>query len=317
VPRISKQLVNLSNVKATESILKKKDFHSVHAPHNLARVYKKLIKHHILSMPVYERTKSGKKRYIGFIDVVDVLHHALSVLSDVEMKEGFSTFSVKQSFAEKTAREVSNLSKRSPYLPLSAESTLPDVIGHFVRNKIHSIPLQSVDGNLIGIVTQSHLIRTLASVVHSFPFGNKTVGDLSLGFREVYTIGLEAQFGDAFKLMKDKGVSGIAVVNKNGDFVNDISVADLKLVGHNAEVFHKLLHPIQLVLEKLGPSGTRPTVINPRTSITEVLNKFLFSKIHRIYIVDYGTKKLKGVLTRSDIIHLFADYTKSEHKAKG
>eukprot|EP01121_Diplochlamys_sp_Union-15-3_P004828 TRINITY_DN15022_c0_g1_i1.p1 TRINITY_DN15022_c0_g1~~TRINITY_DN15022_c0_g1_i1.p1 ORF type:complete len:400 (-),score=46.77 TRINITY_DN15022_c0_g1_i1:31-1230(-) len=297
---------SLFETKLSLVLSKSKRVLQANADSYLPKVYKRLIKHGVFTMPIYER-KSGKKNYIGFVGVVDILHHALAVLSDVEMKADFSTFSAKEIFANKTAREVSNLSKRNMFIVMSTESTIGDAVDHFLAHNVHQILLQ-IDDRPYGILTQRILVHYLAPFAKYLRIGNKTLDELKLGYREVYTVGVDSQFGDAFRIMKDKNLTAVAVVSTKDPkyIIEEISVSDLKLVGYDAHLFHKLSQPIRLLLENLKVTKqTGLVTVTPKNTINEVLSKFTLSEITRVYIVEQGTKHLIGVITLSDVIRLF------------
>jgi CBS domain-containing protein len=52
---------------------------------------------------------------------------------------------------------------------------------------------------------------------------------LLLGHKDVITIGVNGRAIDAFKIMTDRGVSAVGVVDEEGKLVGNISVRDIRV----------------------------------------------------------------------------------------
>jgi hypothetical protein len=97
----------------------------------LLEAFEKIAKNHILSVPIFsvERQKYIGKNDItiadlheGFLDIVDIVHHFLEVLSEEEIKSGFSNFKFK--FINQKCQDLVNKSKRNPFKPLGKNASV-------------------------------------------------------------------------------------------------------------------------------------------------------------------------------------------------
>jgi hypothetical protein len=66
---------------------------------------------------------------------------------------------------------------------------LQQAIDVLSKYELHRLAVSDHQNNFVSVITQFHLIKTLAKRVDEFPeLGNMTVGDFALGFRDVVTI---------------------------------------------------------------------------------------------------------------------------------
>lgn len=65
-----------------------------------------------------------------------------------------------------------------------------------------------------------------------FPFAARTIGDLKFGIRDVYQVNKSESAHVAFKKMRERGSSALAIVDDDGSLVDVLSVSDLRLLGY-------------------------------------------------------------------------------------
>jgi len=114
---------------------------------------------------------------------------------------------------------------------------------------------------------------------------------------------------DAFKMMMDKDVSGLAVVDAEGKLTGNISMNDLKAVNTDGRMFWRLYQTVKNFLlkirkennEKDGERPHRMVVVKERETIEAVIRKLADNKVHRIYIVDERHKPI-GVISLKDVL---------------
>ncbi len=117
-------------------------------------------------------------------------------------------------------------------------------------------------------------------------------------------IGVDAPIEEAEGLMHDSVVSGLPVVDANGDLVGVISRTDVVEDGSI---------PMAVLLRR-RPSGLRvgelmssPAVtISPMTPLHEAASLMRERRIHRLVAVDDAGRPV-GVLSASDFVALYAD----------
>lgn len=98
------------------------------------------------------------------------------------------------------------------------------------KHNVHRVPVIDHQGRVTNLITQSALVAYLAA--HLDKLGNireQTVGALTLGHKSVVTASVNLRAIDAFKIMTQHGVSGVAVVDEEGNLIGNISVRDIRV----------------------------------------------------------------------------------------
>jgi len=141
------------------------------------------------------------------------------------------------------------------------------------------------------------------------PGAPRTVADLMS--REVVTISADASVQELAALLSRHGVSGVPVVDEEGDIIGTVSVTDILWLSDR-------LAPL---LGGRAPSGseTPPSVdlgtveeimtpdvfgIEPRASIQELLRFFSRTGLHRVPVVE-GRRPV-GIVSATDLLDLIA-----------
>jgi len=169
-------------------------------------------------------------------------------------------------------------------------------------------------GDVIALITQSKLVEFLYNNRQLYPEVFSTRVDRLQ--KPVEVINMNEFVIKAFLQIWEKQVSGLAVVNDNGELVGNISNTDLlrtheKPIG---EMIHDLYQPIKQFLnihttmqEKVmlaDKPEMKPVAVTAQDTIETTASKFLEHKVHRAFIQDDKMKPV-GVVTLGDIIQQF------------
>lgn len=150
---------------------------------------------------------------------------------------------------------------------------------------------------------------------------SKTVSEIMT--RNLITVSPESSLESAIKILADKKLSGLPVVNAQGDLVGVISETDLtwQATGvdtppyimfldsviylqnpakHNQEV-HKALG--QTVAEAMNDS---PTTVQDSQLVREAARIMHDKKVRRLPVVN-AESKLVGIITQGDVIRMMAE----------
>jgi len=143
------------------------------------------------------------------------------------------------------------------------------------------------------------------------------IENLQIGKKEVITILNTETAYKSFKLMIEKGVNGLAVVNRDGELVGNISISDIKLIGWNADYWNLLGFSIKDYLQQIcnhPESVIRDynfwTIDHPQhvalsckmyDKLSTAIRMMCFFKVHRVYIVS-DDKKPIGVIAMHDVL---------------
>jgi len=275
-------------------------------------VFKGLIKHNFLSVPVLQKTKS---KYYGFIDIYDIVKFVVNFFGETEElknSEDFFTLAEKsEEFQKKTVNDIMTypLSNRNPFHPVSSGYTLFAAIELLARERgLHRVPVVDRDRKLITVITQSQLVQILEKnldIIGAKKY--KPVNMTRQYLEEVFTVSEDMIAMDAFKMMAEKNVSGLAVVNAEGKLTGTLSIRDLKAMSADGRLFWRLYQSIKNFLSKVRAETT--SEVRPRHLVTvmetdalETAIKLLAeNKVHRVWIVDNQQKPL-GVLSLKDVL---------------
>jgi len=284
----------------------KKTIITVKKTDSISHAFKTIIDNKILSVPVYD---VHEHKYIGFIDILDIVAHTLQVLKETEFIGGEAPRLVEseERFGGQQVSSVSDLSRRNPWKPVEDKMPISAAIDRMVQWKVHRIPVLDSAGDLITLITQSHIVSWIHK--HMKELGptvtRKTVDEmeLGLGLGEVVSVPLTALALDAFKLMHSKGVSAVAVVNEKNELVGNISASDLKQIGYDAKMFSKLFLKIDEFMKHIPPNEffSGPICVQKGSTFEEVIEKLQLAKVHRLYVVSLDNKPI-GVISQQEVL---------------
>jgi len=193
-----------------------------------------------------------------------------------------------------------------------------------VDHRAHRILVIDSDDKLCNVITQSRIVNCLLPSLEFIPKASKSLKELNIGFKEVVTISQKEMSYKAFKLMKEKRVSGVAVVDEKENIIGNISVNDMKLLGYDLHLFEFLSMSVKEYLKEVRQKqelqirnqiykkfqGENPHFLvscNPSDSFGTAIRMLSCFQVHRLYIVDNG--KPVGVLSLHDVLEeLIKDY---------
>lgn len=161
---------------------------SVSATDSVPTAFKILTENKILSVPVWD---DHHRRYVGFIDMLDVVYTIVDACKEVELTGGSlsQVLEKSQQLKRLTCGQVADISGRNPFYPVQDTAPILAAMELMVDHRVHRIPIVNAEGDLVSIVTQSHLVRLLAEKIDMFPaFARLRVAELKLGYKEVLSV---------------------------------------------------------------------------------------------------------------------------------
>jgi len=291
------------------------DFQLISAMKNdsLLDVLKVFREKNISSVPVYDPETAT---YLGILDIFDLLTvfvfmTDLKDLVDTLAKKDVDWYKYVENemvvLRDTTAQLAINSSQRNPWCPVSRLKPLHSLMDMLSKDvNLHRVPIVDDNGNVIGFVTQSKVIDFLYKNIERYT--DTTTLRIKDYFTpsEVVSISAQSKAIDGYKLMINKRVSGIAVVDAEGKLVGALSASDLKR-SLEGNLVHDLFLPIYLYLEKTTPEFEKNLLLQPIScsvgmTIYEALHKLVTRRIHRLFVLD--AEKPIGVLSLCDIISL-------------
>jgi len=293
--------------------------------------FKKLIKHNILSAPVFDVVK---KQYTGFLDMRDLVSFVVFIhddqVSDVPnnlqdiLLHGCKLFKQPQDGVTSTCKpfhsslfngisingDLGNweeyLSRRNPFHSVSGGDTLLSVV-EILAKGVHRVPVVDSKGDVINIISQTSLIaffqknhKELAHVTH------KMISELNVGSKPVICVSQNTKAIEAFRLMDNKKISGVAVVDETGRFIGNTSASDLKLFisSPSLELLHQSILTFLNAIRQESIDIKSPTIsCSSHDTLEIVIGKLASTKIHRIFVADDNSGyKPVAVVSITDIL---------------
>jgi len=218
-------------------------------------------------------------------DVQDLVALSLAIL-DKEKESG------KEDFFALTAGKVINFSKSDVLFPMSGELSLYHLVEEFTRG-IHRIPVMGENGEIINIVSQSSVVKFVAS--HSVHIGHRTLDSLSLSHKKLVCLKSTQTAIEGYKLLNEKQVEAIPIVDEDGKIVGNLSASDLRGLSH--DLFTKIRLPVMEFISKQKEVLT----CKPNWTLKSVVEKLAETGVHRLWIID-DNKKPIGVVSLTDCI---------------
>jgi len=299
---------------------------------SLPEAFKILLHNRLLAVPVID-SKTGNP--LSVLSMLDVVGEIVSNFSEEELKGLnktklydylFSYIDAKEHKADIQGEDMKAFMKKNigsidapldPVHIISENESLYNAVQSMVHHRAHRILVIDSDDKLCNVITQSRVVNCLLPSLEFIPKASKSLKELNIGFKEVVTISQKEMSYKAFKLMKDKRISAVAVVDENDKIIGNISVNDMKLLGYDLHLFAFLSMSVQEYLKEVrekqelqirnqiykkfqGESAHFLLSCNPTDSFGTAIRMLSCFQVHRLYIVDDG--KPVGVLSLHDVL---------------
>lgn len=232
----------------------------------------------------------------------------------------FETLTSSDLYKNTKVRNISGSFRWAPFLALQKSNSFLTMLLLLSTYKMKSIPVVDLgEWKIDNIITQSAVIHMLEECagLHWFEsWGSKKLYELGLPLMKpssIIQVNEDEPVLQAFKLMRQKGVGGVPVVESGGrKAIGNISIRDIQFLLIAPEIYKdyrsitakNFLTSVQSYLEKQekhSPYLSSMVTCRRDNSLKEVIMKLDSMKIHRIYVVD-DKGNLEGVLTLRDII---------------
>lgn len=284
---------------------------SVNANESVTKVLHALTENNIFCVPVVDNGK-----IVGLIDMVDIVSYVVDVVGKSEGSGESAAYlrQVEEAHLNSQRNDhVAGISKKNKFCPVTAGTSLLDAMKVMTDAHVQRLPVVSVDFQLKNFVTQSAIIAFLAKHVDELgDFVDKTLAQLGFKPKEVISISVDRPTIEAFRLINEKKITGIPVMDTDGTMITNISCSDLRDVATDPRLFEYLHMPldsfIPIMKSHINPKKeSSMNVMYPKisckfeTTLRTVLGKLAATKIHRIYITDEHDNPV-GIVSLIDII---------------
>jgi len=297
---------------------------SISENETISDALKKLTEFRILSMPVVD--SSGK--VVSVCSITHILHRFLQLFTEEEVtsKNLMDLMEKKIALREERLGDVlkrhqAEFESLDPICSLPTTADLMAAVKCMQKHKAHRVVIYDEKENhkLSNIITESRVLQFLNVMLDFIPKVELSVEEAGVFTpKEVVTVKESDKAIKAFKLMIEKKVSGVGVVDGKGSLTASISVADLKMVGYDLGFFGRMLKwtVAEYLDEVVKNSSLRSPVFKLLHDLTEhqqvvkcqpgfkfgyVIKIANFYRVHRVFVVDEFNKPI-GVITLSDIL---------------
>jgi len=290
----------------------------------LDNVLQVMAKNHVSSLPVLVKPEEGTSLHEGpryplaFIDVLDIVAYLVQVSQRpmTSLRTGEATLLttedmhqmnvLAQSIKVAQVREVMDLADGSPMIALKGTVSIRKVITAFSSGNAHyRLPVVDDQGNLLAVLTQSQMIRSLArDLGDSQQLKNAKVSDLKYtDLQHMKMVPKSQPAINAFIQMHKEHLSSVAVVDDKGLVVDNLSATDLK--GLLRSNLPQLRSPVDAFLTYARGLADTPrdrlVSCNVNSSLGDVMKMIVKEDVHRVYVLD-AQGKPTGVISLTDLL---------------
>jgi 5'-AMP-activated protein kinase regulatory gamma subunit len=285
--------------------------------HKVTDVWKGLIKHNFMSVPVLQKTKN---KWYGFLDLADIVKYVIDTFGFEKLGKDvdfFEMYDKEEFWKTRTVNDVMTfrIAGRNPFHPVKKGYSLYFVFEMMANEKgMNRVPVLDENNNLANLITNSQMLRYVHS--HMKQLGgvkDKPISQFTMPHNEVICIHEEEPAHKAFTMMINKNVGGLAVIDANGKLTENISLRDLKAIQNDGRMFHRLFQTTHNFLQKVRKDfgkkerPNHPIAVKNTDTLEHAIQLCVDWGVHRIYIID-DQKKPIGVITLHD---MFAEILKS------
>jgi len=287
---------------------------------SVPHVFRRLSDEGFTSCPVLRGDK-----FVGFVSLLDLVKFTCNMFWGCSKEDWVDFWSKEARF--KSARITDVMEHKLDRLrdQIFEDNSTFHALEVMVRSGAHRIPVfdDRLSNNLVGIFTQSMLISEVNQRAHQLgELKDKKVKNFTGIYSDVVTIKSSKTVINAFNMMVNQDITGVAVVNNEGLLVDSISIKDLRGVGASGELFSRLFDTVAVYKDKIRRDypiaaprshySTKhvpfsPIFVTPEQTFLDVLRLMDDGNIHRVYVCSEGSV-MRGkprpihVITQTDML---------------
>jgi len=263
-----------------------------------------LLDNNVLSAPVFD---SATKTYVGFLDLRDLVSWAVFLFDEQEnpTDDELDLINAAHKLYKHATGGItlSYLARRNPFRAVKSGSNLASVAA-ILKTGVKRVPVLNEENRVKFIISQTSVNRFLHDNIKELK-GDTSIplSKLSIGREPVLAVSSTTPAIETFRLMDNKHISGVAVVDANGCVIANTSSRDLKNFVKSPRR-STLLLPIAKFLEEVRRDGLveAPVVCcSPDDTLAHAMVAIATTNVHRIYVVNSEKRPLR-VITLTDVM---------------
>lgn len=224
---------------------------------SLSTVFLLLQKYSCLVAPVYN---AFEKKWVGFIDVVDVLTTLLSAEEGTGADEEDDA-----PVTALTAKDAVNRSNRHPFLSVKDTDSLYLAAKTMVENKVHYLAVFNEKNKLVNVLDEWEILNVVFRCLPA-PRKNPKVSEFG-NFGPVPTVKSSEQALGAFNMLIEKNYEFAAVVNDDGKLMDSLSGYDSKLLNMHESTWLDLYGTVLEYLRKSADTVAETVASNKEKKV--------------------------------------------------
>lgn len=220
-----------------------------------------------------------------------------------------------ETFKDKKVKDLMDwpLSRKNPFRPVEKGFSALNVIELLAKvPDLHRVPIIAPNREMLNFVTQSQICRYLRDNVDALGAKkDKLVSQCPQFYRDdVVSVDTKSTAIEAFMLMANKKISGVAVVDQELHLKGHLSMRDLKLIGNDGHMFMRLGEHVDNFIIKLRKEyqakHSRPRTMVAaygKDTLATVIQKCADNSVHRLFVCkSYKEKTVQGVISLKDLL---------------
>jgi len=257
--------------------------------------FETLIKHNILSAPVYNKET---REYVGFLDVRDLVSFVVFVYDEQKVNDNTRLRDLIQhgtgQYRTPTTdgASTSYLARRNRFLSVEPDAPLLRVVEILAKGS-HRVPVVNAQGTVINVISQSTVIKFLADRLQDAILENPVDPKFSdlpgVGSKPVLSVGKKASLISTYRMMDQKKRSGIAIVDETGRFVGTTTGKDLGLFLENPSLGvlnMPIFEHLQLIRSKQVDIKSPSIAVFEHDKVSRAIGLIAATRVHRVFVVD-------------------------------
>ncbi|EDQ86835.1 uncharacterized protein MONBRDRAFT_38237 [Monosiga brevicollis MX1] len=276
----------LASTKVSALMTEKREVIAVRDDTNLLEAVKLMAAHNVAACPVRSsQAPDGtpwREAFVGFLDTLSIVYYLYDTLEDIEKNGGNAAhLQNDHRVVGVPVSKIMDTATQGPFVPLTPDHTLRDVMLIMGRFGLHRLPVVSGD-NVVGIITQQK--------------------------RSVFSITHDASLKQAIEMIRTQNLSAVPVLGVKQELVGNVSSRDLRNLVTHGGLFSLLHEPVRKFIDAI--TAAEHEAMNPAIgcktnhSLQQIMQQLAVSKIHRIYLCDAHDRVLR-VVSLSDILNVF------------
>jgi len=301
---VLKRLMEKTPVEVLRGSGDERDIVEISSTLSIGDGFQVLLDNNVLSAPVYD---PAAKTYVGFLDLRDLVSWAVFLFDEQEnpADDELDLINAAHKLYKHATGGISlsYLARRNPFRAVKCGSNLASVAA-ILKTGVKRVPVLNDENRVTFIISQTSVNRFLYDNIKELK-GDTSIPlcNLSIGREPVLAVPSNTAAIETFRLMDNKHISGVAVVDEKGCVIANTSSRDLKNFVKSPRR-STLLLPIAKFLEEVRKDGLveAPVVCcSPEDTLAHAMVSIATTNVHRVYVVDESKKPLR-VITLTDVM---------------